>query len=133
MEHIVAPHAKYLVSYDGVDEAFVATAVCSGITAYSALKKLNYLNANQTCLIVGAGGVGLAAMEMAKAVLKSKITVADIDPEKSKVAIATGADKAFYNSATDAAKQLMVLTNGCPIVLWISLGLQLLIHLHFRF
>ena len=25
-EYLLAPHAKYLVSYDGVDEAFAATA-----------------------------------------------------------------------------------------------------------
>jgi D-arabinose 1-dehydrogenase-like Zn-dependent alcohol dehydrogenase len=113
-EYLVAPHAKYLVSYDGVDEAFAATAACSGITAYSALKKLDHLNTNQTCLIIGAGGVGLAAIGMAKAVLKSKIIVADIDPEKRKAAIAAGADKVFDNSATDAVKQLMALTNGGP-------------------
>ena len=38
-EYLLAPHAKYLVSYDGVDEAFACyCAACSGITAYSALK-----------------------------------------------------------------------------------------------
>ena len=54
---LLAPHAKYLVSYDRVNEAFADTAACLGITAYSALKKVDYLNANQTCLIVGAGGL----------------------------------------------------------------------------
>ena len=83
-EYLLAPHAKYLVPYDGVDEAFAATAACSGITAYSALKKLKHLTAKQTTLIIGAGGVGLAGIGMAKAILKTKIIVADIDPEKEK-------------------------------------------------
>ena len=47
-EYLLAPHAKYLVPYDGVDEAFAATAACSGITAYSALKKLKHLKSDQT-------------------------------------------------------------------------------------
>ena len=113
-EYLLAPHAKYLVPYDGVDEAFAATAACSGITAYSALKKLKHLTAKQTTLIIGAGGVGLAGIGMAKAILKTKIIVADIDPEKRKAAIELGADEVIDNGAVDASKNLMTMTNGGP-------------------
>ena len=113
-EYLLAPHAKYLVPYDGVDEAFAATAACSGITAYSALKKLKHLTAKQTTLIIGAGGVGLAGIGMAKAILKTKIIVADIDPQKRKAAIELGADEVIDNGAVDASKNLMILTNGGP-------------------
>jgi D-arabinose 1-dehydrogenase-like Zn-dependent alcohol dehydrogenase len=113
-EYLLAPHAKYLVPYDGVDEAFAATAACSGITAYSALKKLKHLTAKQTTLIIGAGGVGLAGIGMAKAILKTKIIVADIDPQKRKAAIELGADEVIDNGAMDASKNLMTITNGGP-------------------
>ena len=113
-EYLLAPHAKYLVPYDGVDEAFAATAACSGITAYSALKKLKHLTAKQTTLIIGAGGVGLAGIGMAKAILKTKIIVADIDPQKRKAAIELGADEVIDNGAVDAPKNLMIMTNGGP-------------------
>ena len=113
-EYFLAPHAKYLVPYDGVDEAFAATAACSGITAYSALKKLKHLTAKQTTLIIGAGGVGLAGIGMAKAILKTKIIVADIDPQKRKAAIELGADEVIDNGAMDASKNLMTITNGGP-------------------
>ena len=113
-EYLLAPHAKYLVPYDGVDEAFAATAACSGITAYSALKKLKHLTAKQTTLIIGAGGVGLAGIGMAKAILKTNIIVADIDPEKRKAAIELGADEVIDNGAVDASKNLMIMTNGGP-------------------
>ena len=113
-EYLLAPHAKYLVPYDGVDEAFAATAACSGITAYSALRKLKHLTAKQTTLIIGAGGVGLAGIGMAKAILKTKIIVADIDPEKRKAAIELGADEVIDNGAVDASKNLMIMTNGGP-------------------
>ena len=113
-EYLLAPHAKYLVPYDGVDEAFAATAACAGITAYSALKKLKHLTAKQTTLIIGAGGVGLAGIGMAKAILKTKIIVADIDPQKRKAAIELGADEVIDNGAMDASKNLMTITNGGP-------------------
>ena len=40
-EYFLAPHAKYLVSYHGVDEAFAATAACSGIRLTVLLKNLS--------------------------------------------------------------------------------------------
>ena len=81
---------------------------------YSALKKLKHLTAKQTTLIIGAGGVGLAGIGMAKAILKTKIIVADIDPEKRKAAIELGADEVIDNGAVDASKNLMIMTNGGP-------------------
>jgi D-arabinose 1-dehydrogenase-like Zn-dependent alcohol dehydrogenase len=120
-DYLLAPHAKYLVPYDGVDEAFAATAACSGITAYSALKKLKHLTAKQSTLIIGAGGVGLAGIGMAKAILNSKIIVADIDPAKRKAAIALGADEVIDNKEADAAKKLMNLTDGWECHMWLRL------------
>ena len=113
-EYLLAPHAKYLVSYDGVDEAFAATAACSGITAYSALKKLKHLKSDQTVLIIGAGGVGLAAVGMAKAVLKTKIIVADVDPLKREAALKAGADEVVDNGEPGITKELLKQTDGGP-------------------
>ena len=113
-EYLVVPHAKYLVPYDGVDEGVAATAACSGITAYSALKKVSHLRADQSLLIIGAGGVGLAGVGMAKALVKGKIIVADIDPAKRQAALDAGADEVIDNSDPAARKQLMALTKGGP-------------------
>ncbi|MBM84754.1 MAG: zinc-binding dehydrogenase [Rhodospirillaceae bacterium] len=113
-EYLIVPNAKYLVPYDGVDEAVAATAACSGITAYSALKKQSHLRAKESLLIIGAGGVGLAGVGMAKAVVDAKIIVADIDPVKREAALAAGADEVIDNSDPDARKQLLGMTNGGP-------------------
>ena len=37
--HVVVPHGRYLLPYEGVPQDLAATYTCSGITAYSALKK----------------------------------------------------------------------------------------------
>ena len=113
-EYMIVPDAKYLVPYDGVDEGVAATAACSGITAYSALKKVSHLRADESLLIIGAGGVGLAGIGMAKAIVKAKIIVADIDPAKRAAALTAGADEVIDNAASDAHKQLMSMTNGGP-------------------
>ena len=113
-EYLLAPHAKYLVSYDGVDEAFAATAACSGITAYSALKKLKYLTSDQAVLIIGAGGVGLAGVGMAKAILKGRVIVADVDPLKREAALKAGADEVIDNSSPGSIKELLRQTDGGP-------------------
>ena len=108
------PHPKYLVPYDGVDEAVAATAACSGITAYSALKKIRHLRPDESLLIVGAGRVGLAGIGMAKAVVKTKIIVAEIDPAKRAAALEAGADVVLDNSDPSAREELISLTNGGP-------------------
>ena len=132
-EYLLAPHAKYLVSYDGVDEAFTATAACSGITAYSALKKLKHLKSDQTVLIIGAGGVGLAAVGMTKAVLKSRIIVADVDPLKREAPLKAGADEVIDNGEPEIIKELLKQTLGGPMGLLILLVHQPRALLDFRF
>lgn len=37
--HIVVPHPRYLIDFDRLPERFACTCACSGLTAYSALKK----------------------------------------------------------------------------------------------
>jgi hypothetical protein len=36
---VIVPHGRYLLPHDGVSQSLAATYTCSGITAFSALKK----------------------------------------------------------------------------------------------
>ncbi len=111
-EYCIVPHAKYLVPFADVDEPYAATCACSGVTAYSALKKLKHLRPEQHLMIVGAGGVGLAGIGMAKAVVDAKLIVADIDPAKRAAALAAGADIVIDNSDESAVASLLEKTGG---------------------
>lgn len=111
-EYCLAQHSKYLVPFEGVEETHAATCACSGVTAYSALKKLKHLRPEEHLMIIGAGGVGLAGIGMAKAVVDAKLVVADIDPAKRAAALAAGADMVIDNSDGDAVKELMASTSG---------------------
>ena len=70
--------------------------MCSGLTAYSAIRKaMRYLHSGGALMIVGLGGVGLMALEIAKAITNATIIAADISPEKREVALARGAAACF--------------------------------------
>lgn len=63
-------------------------------------------------MIIGAGGAGLAAVGMAKAVLESRIVVADIDPLKREAALKAGADEVVDNGEPGTIKELLKRTDG---------------------
>ena len=38
-DYLIVPHSRYLLNTDGIDDRLAATYMCSGVTAYSAIKK----------------------------------------------------------------------------------------------
>lgn len=112
--HVVVPDAKYLLDVSGIDPAFAGTCMCSGLTALSALKKL----VDQTgkllkgpIMIIGLGGVGMIAVEIAKAIFDTPPFVADIDASKRQAALELGASEAF-DSADRAAIKAAIKKSG---------------------
>ena len=101
-DRVIVPHPKYLVSFDGVPTELAATYACSGITAYSALKKADSTNEGDPILIIGAGGVGLSAVHLAPHVVEGKVIVADVDGAKRAAARRSGAWETVDNAAPDA-------------------------------
>jgi D-arabinose 1-dehydrogenase-like Zn-dependent alcohol dehydrogenase len=111
--HVIVPHARYLVEHKGVPQALAATYTCSGITAFSALKKARErVGASDHLVIIGAGGVGGSAVHIASAAVDGKVIVADIDGQKRAHARQMGAVATIDNSAEDAVKQVMEATGG---------------------
>ncbi|HVM79656.1 MAG TPA: alcohol dehydrogenase [Stellaceae bacterium] len=111
--HVIVPHARYLVEHAGVPQALAATYTCSGITAFSALKKTRErLGGEDHLVIIGAGGVGGSAVHIAKAAVAGKVVVADIDAQKRAHARQMGAVATIDNAAPDAVKQVMEATGG---------------------
>lgn len=111
-DRVLVPHGRYLLDYSGLPPELACTFACSGLTAYSALKKIGKLAADEPLLIIGAGGVGLAGVRLAKAVCGVAPIVADINDAKLEAAKAAGAAAVINSSAADAGKQLFKLTGG---------------------
>jgi D-arabinose 1-dehydrogenase-like Zn-dependent alcohol dehydrogenase len=112
--HVLVPDARYLLDFEGLDEAQACTYACSGITAYGALLKAwDVLEAGGgELLIIGAGGVGLSGVRMAETVLGVRPIVADIDQTKWPAAKAAGAKQTIDPSSPDTLKALMRDTDG---------------------
>lgn len=82
-QYMLVPHPRYIVPCDGVDPFVAATASCSGITAFSALKKIPACREGDTVVLVGAGGLGLAALGQIRHVHPdARVVVVDANPEK---------------------------------------------------
>ena len=78
-DHVLVPHPKYLLGYGALAEEQACTYACSGLTAYSALKKVGALAADDPLVIIGAGGVGLSGIRLAKQVCGVAPIVVEID------------------------------------------------------
>jgi propanol-preferring alcohol dehydrogenase len=90
-ENVKVPHFKYLAKISGIDLDGAASLACSGLTAYTAVKKAN-VNSPEFLVIIGAGGLGLMAIQLAKAITKAKIICVDNDDKKFDTAKKMGAD-----------------------------------------
>ncbi|MBN8921044.1 MAG: alcohol dehydrogenase catalytic domain-containing protein [Rhizobiales bacterium] len=110
--HVLVPHPRYLLDYAPLPAPLAAAYMCSGVTAYSALKKVSARAAQGPVLIVGLGGVGMMALAFARTLFPHAPLVADIDPAKREAALAAGAAAAFDPADADARKALVKATQG---------------------
>jgi len=110
--HVLVPHPKYLLDYGATPPALAAAYMCSGLTAFSALRKVGTLGKNDQIVVLGCGGVGSMAIEFAKAMFKKGPIAADIDEGRLDAAKMAGAT-ATYNAATPGeTKKLLADTSG---------------------
>src|SRR3977135_782400 len=109
---IPAHHAKYLLDYDPLPVNQAATLMCSGVTAYGALKRLVDRPRQRNLLLIGLGGVGMMGLAFAQAMFKQKISVADLSPAAREGALKNGADVAYDPSEADVVKRMIKETEG---------------------
>jgi len=110
--HVLVPHPRYLIDYAPLSAAYAGALMCSGLTAYSALKRLSDRASRAPLLLVGLGGVGLMGLALTKAMYGAAPFVADIDPKKREAALAAGAREAFDPSDPGARKALLKASGG---------------------
>jgi len=116
-DYIMVPDQKYLVSSGSVPSHDAAPYACSGLTAYSALRKAQEANltADDYLLVIGAGGVGLNALMLAGLVTPAKVLVAEKNAEKREAALKVPGVVGVVDSngsSKDCVKRIMSLTEG---------------------
>jgi len=114
-DHVLVPHHRYLLDFGKLEPHVAATCACSGLTAYSALRKLPQYGKSDTLLLIGAGGLGLAALNLARLVTSARIVVADINTTKLAAAERMGGCEVFDMSVPQPAARLLA---------WLGEGLR---------
>ena len=111
-DHVVVPHPRYLLEFGSLEEEQACTYACSGLTAYSALKKVAPLGPRDPLLIIGAGGVGLSGIRLARQMFDTPPIVVELDPAKWDIAREAGAGQVIDPKADGALKSLVKATGG---------------------
>ena len=104
------PNSKYLAKLDGVDPDSATSLACSGLTAYTAIKKSNQ-NSPEFLVIVGAGGLGLMGVQIAKAISAAKIICVDLDDQKLETAKEMGADFVLNSKDPETSQKILSICN----------------------
>lgn len=111
-DHVLVPHSRYLIDTKGIDPSYAPVLACSGLTTYSAARKLMPCMPKDWIVVMGAGGLGLMAIAMLKAMGHENIAVCEIDESKWQTARDMGALDAIDPSKEDALAKLQALQGG---------------------
>src|ERR671930_1038461 len=110
-DHVLVPNYRYLVKIgNDMDTDTSAPLSCDGLTAYGAVKNAN-LKPDENVVVVGTGGLGLMAIQLAKAVTGARIIAMDLDDQKLDIAKKNGAEVTINSKKEDPVKAVMELTD----------------------
>ena len=111
-DHVLAPHPRYLFDCGSIPGSLAATYACSGLTAYGALKKVGETHSGDEVVIIGAGGVGMMAIQIARSAMGLDPIVVDVDESKLQAARDLGVTRTWNAGEPLAAKEIRKATGG---------------------
>lgn len=111
---MLVPDARYLFPIGDIAPELAAPLACSGLTAYGALKKVEDSLHRIPIVIIGAGGLGLMAVNLVKAMGGLPPVVVDIDAIKRQAAVEAGAGATIDGKASDADAQIIKAVGSQP-------------------
>lgn len=120
-EYVLVPNYRYLVKINQdndegsnnnkLDLNFASTLSCSSLTAYSAVKSAN-LRPYDKLVVVGSGGLGLNAIQLAKSLYGVNTIVIDLNNDKLEIAKENGADETINPKEEDPVKRIDEITHN---------------------
>ncbi len=119
-DHLLVPHPRYLLDVSDMEASEAAPYACSGLTTYSALRKVGPRLAEKPTVVIGAGGLGLMCLLLLKAMKGRGAVVVDIDPAKRAAALKAGALAAVDGAAPDAVQAIREAVGG---TVWTAIDL----------
>jgi NADPH:quinone reductase-like Zn-dependent oxidoreductase len=111
-EHVVRPAAAFTHAPKGWTHAEAATITTAGLTAWRALVGDGQLKAGETILVLGTGGVSIAALQIGR-MMGARVIVTSSSDEKLAKARALGADATVnYRQQPEWSAAVKDLTGG---------------------
>ena len=111
-EEAVVPQERLVPMPDGMPFDVAGSFLMTYGTCWHALKDRGQLAAGETVLVLGgAGGIGIAAIEIAKA-LGARVFAAASSPEKLRTCREHGADETIDYEREDLRERIKALTGG---------------------
>ena len=108
-QYVRVPHEQYLLDIDGIDPQFAAILMCSGLSAYSAVDKAAGAFSRGEALILGYGGLGRMAVEIAAA----RFDAAPMVIERSDTGVADAIARGLRAYATDTPDLRKIIEREC--------------------
>ena len=112
-DYLLVPHARHVVPLPaGLDPVTAAPLTDAGLTPYHAIRRSwPKLTPDATCVLIGVGGLGHVAVQIARATTAAQVIAVDVKPEALELARKVGAHHAVLSNGT-AAEAIRELTGG---------------------
>ncbi len=113
-EFVVAKQSTVLPVPPNLETALAAPLGCSGATAYRSVVALGQAGEGDLVVVIGAGGVGLSAIQIAK-VQGARVLAVETREEARKAALDSGADQAVSPDRAAGAVREIVGADGADV------------------
>lgn len=104
-DHVLVPDARYLVDIGDMRPEHAAPYACSGLSTYSAIKKIRpQVLRDEPVVVIGAGGLGLMCVSLLRALGGAGTVVVETDAGRREAALRAGACAAVDGSDAQARR-----------------------------
>lgn len=122
-DYAVVPATGVFVRGDALPADEAAVLGCAVFTAYGAVRHRGEVASGETVVVIGAGGVGSAIIQMARAFGASRVIAVDLQDDKLDLATENGATHTVNSSTDDPVESVRSLTDGGADVVFEAIGL----------
>jgi len=112
-DQVAVPETMLIGRPAGLSPAVAATAVDAGATAWHAVTRTGGVQEGHAVLVIGVGGLGSYAVQIARIAGASPVIAADTDAARLEAAVRLGADEALLVEAgMSLGREVKMLTDG---------------------
>lgn len=122
-EYAVVPVSGVFARGEALAPEESALLGCAVFTAYGAVRHRGEVASGEGVVVIGAGGVGLSIIQLAKAFEASQVIAVDLKDEKLELARVNGATETVNAASADPVEAVRSLTDGGADVVFEAIGL----------